>query len=113
MIFDKFVKKQRLFRDYSKSICHGAKGSIWLQSACHSANVEYNIIKIREKKFSHILQYWPVDFDAPCNDLPVKFFSKFLLLLIFDPGGTPIRAPLAVSKKNLKMGHPKSPLINE
>ena len=58
--FRQICQKRHLFRDYSKSICRRAKWSIWLQSAFHSANFEYNIIKIREKKFSHILQYWPI-----------------------------------------------------
>ena len=51
MIFDEFAQNDTYDFDYSKSICRRAKWSIWLQSAFHSANFEYNIIKIREKKF--------------------------------------------------------------
>ena len=49
--FRQICQKRHLILDYSKSICRREKWSIWLRPAFHSANFEYNIIKIREKNF--------------------------------------------------------------
>ena len=58
--FQQICQNRHLFGDYSKSICRRAKWSIWLQSAFHSANFAYNIIKFREKNLSKVLPYWPI-----------------------------------------------------
>ena len=64
--FQKTRQKTHLFCDYSKSNCRIAKPSTWLKSAFDSGKNEYNIIKIREKKFRIFC--------------PILKFSKSILL---------------------------------
>ena len=60
LLYDKYFVSNREISVVFDKFSLREKWSTWLQSAFHSANFEYNNIKIRENFFSHILQYWPI-----------------------------------------------------
>ena len=108
--FRQICQKRHLFRDYSKSICRRAKWSIWLQSAFHSANFEYNIIKIREKKFPTF--YNIGRFQPPWIKGSRRRKRKKNLSVIFDPKHTPIQLCSLKFKFFDKTGHPSGCLYD-